>query len=263
MKLNKLFTIAFLGATTICTTSLTSCKQEEKIIMATEASFAPFESIDTNGDYVGIDVEIAKGFAESEGKKLEVSNIDFDAILPAIQSGKADFAAAGMTVTESRKQTVDFTDTYYSASQVVIVKKGSTYSSLTTVESIEAALNVSGIKIGCQSGTTGESYIKGSEEMGFTGLTNTTCQSYASPYLACQDLTNGKINAIIIDNEPAKLYLKQYSELEILPVTLTTEDYAMAVQKGNTELLTKLNAYIAKIKEDGTLKTIIDNNLGA
>ena len=168
-----------------------------------------------------------------------------------------------MTVTESRKQTVDFTDTYYSASQVVIVKKGSTYSSLTTVESIEVALNVSGIKIGCQSGTTGESYIKGSEEMGFTGLTNATCQSYASPYLACQDLTNGKINAIIIDNEPAKLYLKQYSELEILPVTLTTEDYAMAVQKGNTELLNKLNTYIAKIKEDGTLKTIIDNNLGA
>ncbi len=169
-----------------------------------------------------------------------------------------------MTVTESRKQTVDFTDTYYSASQVVIVKKDSKYASMTTKEEIETALNVSTVTIGCQSGTTGYSYIVGDEEMEFDGLKSANCQAYTTGYLACQSLQNGQIDAIIIDNEPAKLYLKNYSDLMILPnVTLTEEEYAMAVKKGDTELLNKLNAFIKEIKENGKLKEIIDNNLGA
>lgn len=262
MKLNKLFTLA-LGAT-IVAGGLSSCgNNSNELVMVTEASFEPFESIDEDGNFVGIDIEIAKAFAESQGKTLKINNIEFDAILPAIQTGKADFSAAGMTVTDSRKETVDFTDTYYSASQVVIVKKNSTYSSMTTKTEIEEALNKSGITIGCQSGTTGNSYIVGDEEMEFSGLTNAKCQAFSTGYLACQSLQNGQIDAIIIDNEPAKLYLKNYSDLMILPITLTEEDYAMAVQKGNSELLEKLNAFIKEIKENGKLKEIIDSNLGA
>lgn len=262
MKLNKLFTLA-LGAT-LAAGSLASCgNKTDELVMVTEASFEPFESLDDDGNFVGIDIEIAKAFAESQGKTLKIDNIEFDAILPAIQTGKADFAAAGMTVTETRKQTVDFTDTYYSASQVVIVKKNSTYASMTTKDEIETALNKSGITIGCQSGTTGNSYIVGDEDLEFAGLTNAECQAFSTGYLACQSLQNGQIDAIIIDNEPAKLYLKNYSDLMILPVTLTEEDYAMAVQKGNTELLEKLNAFIKDIKENGKLKEIIDANLGA
>lgn len=262
MKLNKLFTLA-LGAT-LAAGSLASCgNSKDELVMVTEASFEPFESLDEDGNFVGIDIEIAKAFAESQGKELKINNIEFDAILPAIQTGKADFAAAGMTVTETRKQTVDFTDTYYSASQVVIVKKNSTYASMTTKDAIETALNQSGITIGCQSGTTGNSYIVGDEDLEFAGLKNAECQAFTTGYLACQSLQNGQIDAIIIDNEPAKLYLKNYSDLMILPVTLTEEDYAMAVQKGNTELLEKLNAFIKDIKENGKLKEIIDANLGA
>ncbi len=266
MKLKTLSTLTLALGVAAISANLTSCSNDSanELVMATEASFEPFESLDENGNFVGIDIEIAKSFAEKQGKKLTINNIEFDAILPAIQTGKADFAAAGMTVTEDRKQTVDFTDTYYSASQVVIVKKDSTYASMTTKEEIETALNKNGIKIGCQSGTTGNSYIVGDESMDFAGLKNATCTPYSTGYLACQSLKNGQIDAIIIDNEPAKLYLKNYSDLMILPnVVLTEEEYAMAVKKGNTELLEKLNAFIKEIKEDGTLKKIIDHNLGA
>ena len=252
---HKLLSFALIG--TISCLSLTSCDTSSStLIVATNATFEPFEYKDAEtGEFKGIDIELAKMYGEQNNLAVSISDIDFDSIVPSVQTGKADIGIAGMTKTEERAKIVDFTDSYYSASQVVIVNTDSDLSSLTTVDSILDALK--GKTIGCQSGTTGESYIKGSVELEYSGIESATCRALTSGYLACQSLSNKQIDAVIIDSAPANLYVKNYTNLKVLPVTLTTEEYAMAVKKGNTELLNKLNSFIKEIKANGKLDEII------
>lgn len=255
MKQKKLLILgACLGLTTL---SLTSCgSSSDKLIVATNATFEPFEYKDgTTGEFAGIDIDFAKLFGEKYNYEVSITDIDFDSIVPSVQTGKADLGIAGMTKTDERAKIVDFTDAYYSASQVVIVKNDSALASATTLDSILDCLK--GKTIGCQSGTTGESYIKGSEELEYSGIESSTCRALQSGYLACESLSNGQIDAVIIDAAPANLYVKNYTNLKVLPVTLTTEEYAIAVKKGNTELLSKLNEFIAEIKNNGKLEEII------
>ena len=195
------------------------------LVMATNAEFPPYEYHD-GGEIVGIDAEIAKAIAGELGMELEIEDIAFDSIIPEITSGKADMGLAGMTVTEDRKQSVDFSDTYAKASQKVIVKEDS---------EIASPDDLAGKIVGVQLGTTGDIYVSDLEADG------TTVERYNKGFEAVQALSQGKIDAVVIDGEPAKTFVAQTEGLKILEESFTDEEYAIAVKKGNTELLDKIN----------------------
>ena len=209
------------------------------LIMSTNAEFPPYE-FHEGGEIVGIDVEIAAAIAKEMGMGFEVEDVAFDSIIPEVQSGKADFGAAGMTVTEDRKQSVDFSDTYATATQVIIVTEDS---------EIAAPADLEGKTIGVQLGTTGDIYA--------CDIADATVEQYNKGFEAVQALTQGKIDAVIIDGEPAKVFVEQNEGLKILDEAFTTEEYAICVKKGNTELLEGINAAIANLKESGELDKIV------
>ncbi len=184
--------------------SATLDESKDQLVVATNAAFEPFEYMQGNS-YVGIDMEIAALLAEELGKELVIQNMDFDAVCLSVGQQKCDIAMAGLTVSEERKEYVTFSDTYYQASQRLIVLSGDTvFADMTDAEEIAAALAEldSSVKIGVQQGTTGNSYVEGSEDLGFPGL-EATCQTYKSGSLAVQDMLNGNIDYVIIDAAPA------------------------------------------------------------
>ena len=211
------------------------------LVMATNAEFPPYEYHD-GGEIVGIDAEIAKAIADELGMELEIEDIAFDSIIPEITSGKADLGLAGMTVTEDRKQSVDFTDTYAKASQKIIVKEDS---------AIASPDDLTGVIVGVQQGTTGDIYVSDLEADG------TTVERYNKGFEAVQALSQGKIDAVVIDGEPAKTFVAQTEGLKILEESFTDEEYAIAVKKGNTELLEKINGALKTLKDNGTLDEIV------
>lgn len=217
------------------------------LVMATNAEFPPYEFYE-GGEIVGIDVEIAKAIAEEMGMDFEVEDMAFDSIIPAVQSGKADFGAAGMTVDEDRLKNVDFTDTYTTASQVIIVKEDS---------DITGPDDLKGKYIGVQLGTTGDIYASDYEADG------STIERYNKGFEAVQAMMQGKIDAVVIDNEPAKVFVSQNEGIKVLDEALTVEEYAIAVKKGNTELLEQINGALAELKESGELQAIIDKYISA
>ena len=217
------------------------------LTMATNAEFPPYEFHD--GDkIVGIDAEIAQAIADELGMELEIEDIAFDSIIPEIVSGKADMALAGMTVTEDRKASVDFSDTYATASQMIIVKEDS---------KIAGPDDLKGVTVGVQLGTTGDIYVSDLEADG------TTVERYNKGFEAVQALSQGKIDAVVIDGEPAKTFVSESEGLKILDEAFTVEEYAIAVKKGNTELLDKMNAAIKELKESGELQKIVDKYITA
>lgn len=175
------------------------------LVVATNAAFEPFEYID--GDtYYGIDMEIAQALATYLNKPLVIKNINFDSIFSEVEAGNASIGMAGITVTDARKKLVQFSDAYYDASQMLIVKTSdTTFDSCTTAADVEAILNgfTSSTKIGVQTGTTGNFYVEGDEDWGFDGF-STTCRGYTTAALAIQDMINGNINYVIVDEAPAK-----------------------------------------------------------
>lgn len=215
------------------------------LVMATNAEFPPYEFYE-GGEIVGIDVEIAKAIAEEMGMDFEVEDMAFDSIIPAVQSGKADFGAAGMTVDEKRLQSVDFSDSYATATQVIIVKEDS---------DIATPDDLNGKTIGVQLGTTGDIYAG--------DIPDATVERYNKGFEAVQALMQNKIDAVVIDGEPAKVFASQNEGLKILDEALTTEEYAICVKKGNTELVEGINAAIANLKESGELQKIVDKYITA
>lgn len=215
------------------------------LVMATNAEFPPYE-FHEGGEIVGIDVEIARAIATEMGMDFEIEDIAFDSIIPEVTSGKADFGAAGLTVTEDRKQSVDFSDPYATATQVVIIKEGSEIASVD---------DLTGKTIGVQLGTTGDIYVEDVE--------GATIERYNKGFEAVQALSQDKIDAVVIDGEPAKVFVSQNEGLKILDEAFTTEEYAICVKKGNTELLEGINAAIAKLKESGELQVIVDKYISA
>lgn len=212
-----------------------------KLVMATNAEFPPYEFHDGDS-IVGIDVEIAKAIADELGMELEIEDIAFDSIIPEIVSGKADMGLAGMTVIEDRKQSVDFTDTYAKASQKIIVKEDS---------EIAVPDDLKGVIVGVQLGTTGDIYVSDLE------ADNTKVERYSKGFEAVQALSQGKIDAVVIDGEPAKTFVAETDGLKILEESFTDEEYAIAVKKGNKELLDKINGALKTLKENGTLDEIV------
>ena len=212
-----------------------------KLVMATNAEFPPYEYHDGDA-IVGIDAEIAKAIADELGMELEIEDIAFDSIIPEIVSGKADMGLAGMTVTEDRMQSVDFSDTYAKASQKIIVTEDS---------EIASPDDLKGVIVGVQLGTTGDIYVSDLEADG------TTVERYSKGFEAVQALSQGKIDAVVIDGEPAKTFVAETEGLKILEESFTDEEYAIAVKKSNTELLEKINGALKTLKDNGTLDEIV------
>ncbi len=219
--------------------------EKDVLVMATNAEFPPYEYYEGQ-EIVGIDAEIAAAVAEKLGCELKIEDMAFDSIIAAVSSGKADFGLAGMTVTEERLESVNFSDTYAHATQVVIVTEGS---------EITGVADLDGKKIGVQLGTTGDIYAG--------DIADATIERYNKGFEAVQALSQGKIDAVIIDNEPAKVFVSENEGLVLLDEAFTEEDYAMAIAKENTELLEKVNAALAELTEDGTLQTIVDKYIAA
>ena len=216
------------------------------LVMATNAAFPPYEYVE-NGEYVGIDVEIAQAIAKELGMELEIKDVEFGSIIAGVESGKFNMGMAGMTVTDERKENVDFSDTYAIARQVVIVREGSGITSLDDLE---------GLTIGVQQGTTGDLYA--TDDYGDDHI-----ERYAKGMEAVQALTQGKVDAVIIDNEPARVFITENEGLIILDEAYADEEYAIAVKKGNTELLNRINAALAELKADGTLDAIVAKYISA
>lgn len=224
-----------------------ACGQgNKKLTMATNAAFPPYEYYE--GDkIVGIDAEIAALIADKLGMELEIQDMEFGSIIAAVQTGKVDMGMAGMTVNEERLVSVDFSDTYAVGKQVIIVPEGS---------SIASPGDLAGKTIGVQESTTGDIYI--SDEFGDNAV-----QRYNKGTDAVQALIQGKVDAVVIDNEPAKAFVNANEGLKILETEYALEDYAIAVKKGNTDLLNKINNALKELSESGELQKIIDKYIVA
>ncbi len=218
-----------------------------KLTMATNATFPPYEMTTDSGDIEGIDVDIAKAIAEKLGLELQIDDMDFDAALLSVQQGKADIAMAGITVTDERKAVMAFSDSYATGIQSIIVPEDS---------DIKTADDLSGKKIGTQRGTTG--YIYCSDDFGDDNVV-----AYDSGLTAVQALNNGQVDAVVIDNEPAKAYVESNPGLKILDTSYAEEDYAIGMNKDNTALLDAVNAALEELKADGTLQSIVDKYITA
>lgn len=224
-----------------------------KLTMSTNASFPPYEMVADDGSFEGIDIEVAGAIAEKLGLELQVDDMGFDACLQAAQTGKSDIVMAGVTVTEERQAVMDFSNTYANGVQVVIVKEGS------PIQTVDDLANAN--MIGCQMGTTGYIYCSDTPENGGFGEDHVT--PYDDGAAAVQALTNGQIDAVVIDNMPAQEYVAANPGLKILDGEFTNEDYAIGVAKGNTALLDAINGALEELTNDGTIQSIVDKYISA
>ncbi|MBP3568038.1 MAG: transporter substrate-binding domain-containing protein [Lachnospiraceae bacterium] len=204
-KFDEICNNYFGDGTPNAVTSAAFDESKDQLVVATNAAFEPFEYM--KGDsYYGIDMEIAAALAEYLGKELVIQNMDFDAVCLSVGQQKCDIAMAGLTVKPEREEYVTFSTSYYSASQKLIIKSNDTnFDSCETAADVEAVLSTmdKNTKIGVQNGTTGQFYVKGDVDWGFTGFAVTSI-GYKNGSLAVQDLLNGNLNYVIIDSAPAK-----------------------------------------------------------
>ena len=217
-----------------------------KLTMATNAAFPPYEMTTDAGEFEGIDVDTAKAIAEKLGLELQIDDMDFDAALLSVQQGKADIVMAGVTVTDERKAVMDFSDSYATGIQSIIVPEGS---------DIASPDDLAGKKIGTQRGTTG--YIYCSDDFGDENVV-----AYDDGLTAVQALKNGQVDAVVIDNAPAKEYVAANPGLTILDTSYAEEDYAIGLAKGSA-LEDAVNAALEELKADGTLQSIVDKYITA
>lgn len=232
-----------------------------KLVVATNAAFPPFEMVDDNGNYIGVDMELAYAIGKVLNYEVEIKDMEFDSIISAIESGQATIGMAGMSVSAARLEHVDFCDEYFDAGQVVIAKSGSAIANATTVEGLEAA--IVGKKIGFQNGTVGEYYVKGDSDWGFDGVKDATAIGYTNGAAAVLALNNGQIDCIVIDVEPAKEFVKANTGLVAMTsIPVYTDKYAFAVKKGDTKTQQMVNAALVILKQKGTFAEIVNKYFG-
>jgi ABC-type amino acid transport substrate-binding protein len=217
-----------------------------KLTMATNATFPPYEMTTDSGEFEGIDIDTAKAIADKLGLELQIDDMDFDAALLSVQQGKADIAMAGVTVTDERKAVMDFSDSYATGIQSIIVPNDS---------DIASPDDLAGKKIGTQRGTTG--YIYCSDDFGDDAVV-----AYDNGLTAVQALNNGQVDAVVIDNAPAKEYVAANPGLKVLDTSYAEEDYAIGMAKGSS-LEAAVNAALEELKADGTLQAIVDKYITA
>lgn len=218
-----------------------------KLTMATNAAFPPYEMTTDAGAFEGIDIDTAQAIADKLGLELQIDDMDFDAALLSVQQGKADIAMAGVTVTDERKNVMDFSDSYATGIQSVIVTNDS---EIATLE------DLSGHLIGTQRGTTG--YLYCTDDFGEDSVI-----AYDSGLTAVQALNNGQVDCVVIDDAPAQAYVAANPGLKVLDTSYAVEEYAIGIAKGNTALLDAVNAALAELAEEGTLQAIVDKYITA
>ena len=218
-----------------------------KLTMATNAAFPPYEMTTDAGEFEGIDIETAQAIADKLGLELQIDDMDFDAALLAVQQGKADMVMAGVTVTDERQNVMDFTDSYATGIQSIIVKEDSDIASVD---------DLAGKKIGTQRATTG--YLYCSDDFGDENVV-----AYDNGLTAVQMLNNGQVDCVVIDNAPAKEFIAANPGLKLLDTAYVEESYAIGVGKGNTELKDAINTALEELKADGTLQAIVDKYITA
>ena len=216
-----------------------------KLIMSTNAAFPPYEMTTDSGEFEGIDIETAQAIADKLGLELQIDDMDFDAALLAVQQGKSDMVMAGVTVTDERQNVMDFTDSYATGIQSIIVKEDSDIASVD---------DLAGKKIGTQRGTTG--YLYCSDDFGDENVV-----AYDDGLTAVQMLNNGQVDCVVIDNAPAKEFIA--ANLKLLDTAYVEESYAIGIGKGNTELKDAINTALEELKADGTLQAIVDKYITA
>ena len=214
-------------------------KDENTLVMATEAGFAPYEYYENN-EIVGVDVDIAKEIAATMGKELVIKDVAFDSIINEVKSGKADFGAAGISYSDERAEEVDFTINYTTSKQIVVVKEDS---SITTAD-------LANLKIAVQLGSVGDTYVT----KNYPNAQITRQKKYLA---AIQDLLTDKVDCVVMDELPAIEMLKNNSGLKILDQELFTDSYGMIVKKGNTELLNAINEVLKKLLEEGKIEEFV------
>ncbi len=221
-------------------TGLAMAEGAEKLVVGTNAEFAPFESIGDDGKIVGFDVDLIDAILKDAGYEYEIISIEFDALTSALASGQIDIAISGMTITEERKGYVLFSEPYFNASQKLVVAEGSPIT--------QAADLKEGMKVGVQMGTTGDTYTTDNlpvEVVRFNKVLD-----------AILDMKNGRLDAVMTDAAPSEYYAQAAGGLVVLPEELSEEKYGIAVKLENTELMDKINASLAKLVEDGTYESI-------
>lgn len=220
---------------------ITGCsKDENELVLVTEAGFAPYEYYE-DGEIVGVDIDIAREIAKELGKELVIKDVSFDFVINEVKSGKADFAAAGISITPERKEEVDFTIEYTTSNQVVVVKKGS---------NIKSFKDIKDKKIAVQLGTVADLYV----EENYKKATIVSHKKYLS---AVEDVKTGKADCIIMDELPAKEIVRENNNLVILDGILFQDKYGMIVKKGNDQLKEKINSVLERMINDGTIQDLI------
>jgi len=222
--------------------SLTEIKKRGKLLVGTEPTFPPFEFVDEKNQVVGFDIDIANELAKRLGVKLEIVNLPFDSLIPALQQGKIDMVIAGMTITEDRAKVVDFSKAYFEANQAIVVRKDGKFEPKKLEELV-------GKKVAVQLGTTGDLVV--SE---INGVNVVRFQKFTDAFL---ELQNGRVDAVILDEAPAKAYVKKFPRFSISAVVGTGETYGIAVKKGNKELLNFVNQTLDILKSSGTYNKLI------
>jgi polar amino acid transport system substrate-binding protein len=218
----------------LCLFMLTACGKKEKLVLVTEAGFAPYEYYD-NGEIVGVDIDIANEIAKSLDMELEIKDVYFDSIINEVKTGKSDFGAAGISYTEERAKEVDFSIDYMVSRQIMIVKNDS---------NITGPSDLTNQKIAVQLGSVADSYITNE-------LPNVTIVREKKFLAAIQDLMDNKVDCVVMDELPAKELIND--NLKILPEALVIDHYGMIVSKENTELLNQINEVITNLKESGKI----------
>ena len=270
MKLKKVVSLLLVLTLVMSAFALTSCEKENVLTVYTNAEFPPFEYLDGQTP-VGVDMQIAQAIADELGMKLEIKNVKFETIITSISSGKGDLGIAGITVTEERKEQVNFSINYATSTQYIVMKNDA------KIEKIE---DLAGLKIGVQLGTTGDfvisDEISGTEDektkehiKGVLEGTGATVTQYNSAADAAVSMSSGKVDVVVIDKLPAEIVAGQYDNFKAIELVYadgskTDESYAVAIAKGNDELLEKVNKVIERLIADGTIdQWIVDHTTKA
>lgn len=256
--MKKLLAIVLALAMLLCFAGCGGEKTDEKVLkVATNAEFEPFESLDADGNYVGFDVDLINAIAEKIGYKIEFDNMEFDGVIAAVASGSCDIALSGLTVNAKRSKSVDFSNAYYQTAQLLIVGAKDTYFTGTTKEELDKQLE--GKNIGACSGYTGQSYAEGNADWEFPGIKDANVKIYENISLAISDLKNGNLDAIIMDGPVAKEAAAKNADVaKVIDVALTVEDYAIAIQKDNSELKESIDKALEELIASGEVQKLYD-----
>ena len=258
MKKNRKLSIVllFLLFTTLvfgimgCSSNSSNDKNKKTLVVGTNAEFAPFEYVDENGNYDGFDIALMKELGNRMGYNIKFSNMEFKSLTASVKTGGIDAAIAGMTITDERKQSVDFTDSYFSATQCIIVNKKS------KVKKIE---DLNGKKIGVQEGTTGDLLVTPDKNNKRITDSSTIVKRFKKGTDAIVELKNKGVEAVVIDASPAKKFVSMNSNtLKLVKDTESEENYGIAVTKGNTKLVKEFNSALKEVKKDGTYDKLLD-----